>query len=258
MTLRSILISGAIYMAVTATAFAKETGELKIRFEYGGEAVAAGPITPTKDVKYCGQHDLVNEKLLVNPENKGIKNVIVYLYTGRGGSELPDVAPVNETRVLTIAECRFDPHIVLAQAGDILKIVNRDPVGHNTNVNFFNNQTSSSTVRSDGLSFYNLQRAEPAPIPVDCNIHPWMRAYLVVLKHPFAAKSDENGDLVIKGLPVGKELVFRVFHEAGRIDKVVIDGEPKNWLRGLFNVKVESGVNELATVVIPGEALATQ
>ena len=30
--------------------------------------------------------------------------------------------------------------------------------------------------------------------------------------HPFAAVSDENGDLTIKGLPAGEELVFRVYH----------------------------------------------
>lgn len=258
MTLRKLLSTVALCVAATTPAIAQETGDLKIRFEYGGEAIASVPISPNKDTEYCGRHDLVNEKLLINTKSKGIKNVIVYLYTGRGGSELPHTPPANETRVLTIAQCRFDPHVVLAQAGDTLKVINRDPVGHNTNISFFRNFPSAITDGAYGPSLFQLQRPEPTPVPVDCNIHPWMRAYVVVLEHPFVATSDENGDLVIKGLPAGKELVFRVFHEAGRIDKVMIAGEPKNWLRSLFEVKIESGVNDLGTVVIPDEAFATQ
>ena len=40
-------------------------------------------------------------------------------------------------------------------------------------------------------------------IPVKCNQHPWMKAYIGVMKHPFFAVSDDDGAFEIKGVPPG-------------------------------------------------------
>lgn len=255
MNLRNVVSAVALCMVAATPALAQETGDLKIRFEYGGDPVSPDPINVNKDTQFCGQHGLVSEKLLVNSDNKGIKNVIVYVYTGRGGSDLPEASPKNETHELANSQCRFAPHIVIAQTGDTLKVTNPDPVGHNANLNFFRNNAQNFTIPAGGSKSVKLEEPEPAPIPVDCNIHPWMRAYIVVLEHPFAAKSDENGELVIKGLPAGEELTFRVYHEAGRIDDVTVAGEQQSWRRSRFDVKIEPGVNDMGTVVIPADAL---
>jgi len=257
LTFKKLLCFAALCLAVVTPAFAQETGVLQVRFEYGGQPIAPKPIMPIKDAPCCSQQHSVSEKLLVNPENKGIKNVVVYLHTGRGGSDLPDVSPKNETRVLTMTQCRFDPLVVLAQVGDTLKVTNRGPVGHCAKINFFRNSVLAYSIPTDGPRSFELRHPEPAPIPVDCNIYPWMRAYVVVLEHPFAAKSDENGELLIKGLPAGEELHFRVFHEAGRVEEVTIDGEHKTWARGRFTAEIEPGMNDLGTVVILGDALET-
>jgi len=117
-----------------------------------------------------------------------------------------------------------------------------------------------ATTEIDTLSLHDalpiFEENEPAPIPVDCNIHPWMKSYVVVLDHPFAAVSDENGDLTIKGLPAGEELVFRVYHEAGGIKEVEINGKSEEWSRSRFKVDVKPGMNDLGTVVIPTDALS--
>jgi hypothetical protein len=51
-------------------------------------------------------------------------------------------------------------------------------------------------------------------IPVKCNQHPWMKAYIGVLKHPFFAVSAEDGSFTIKGVPAGKYTVA-AWHEGG-------------------------------------------
>ncbi len=232
-----------------------ETGELKIRFEYGGDAVAAGDVDVNKDVAFCGKNKILNEKLLINKDNKGVKNVIVYVYDGRGGSKLDKYPEVNNKHTLANSQCRFEPHIVIAQAGDTLDVTNPDAVGHNANLNFFNNKAQNPTIPSGQKVTVEMPEAEPAPIPVDCNIHPWMRAYVVVLKHPFAAVSDENGLMTIKGLPVGKKLVFRAFHEAGSIKEVKVDGKSTEWKRSRFEVDIKAGLNDLGTVVLPDGSL---
>ena len=51
-------------------------------------------------------------------------------------------------------------------------------------------------------------------MPVKCNQHPWMKAYVAVLKHPFAAVSAEDGSFTIKGVPPGTYTVV-AWHEGG-------------------------------------------
>jgi plastocyanin len=252
--LKSLTCFASVFCLAFCSIANAQTGDLKIRFEYGGAAPVPTLIKVDKDVEYCGKHKLENERLLVNPDNKGIQNVVVYVYTGRGGSKLDDVAPANKTHELANDKCRFEPHIVIAQTGDTLKVSNPDTVGHNANLGLFNNKQQNFTIPAGQEKTVALEQSEPAPIPVDCNIHPWMKAYVVVLDHPFAAKSDENGELIIKGLPVG-QLNFRAYHEAGAIKEVKINGKDEEWNRSRFDVEIKPGMNDLGTVTLPAESL---
>ena len=71
--------------------------------------------------------------------------------------------------------------------------------------------------------------AEKLPIEVQCNIHNWMKAYWLILDHPYASISDENGKFTIADLPVG-EHEFAVWQEkTGYIERkfkvTVVAGE---------------------------------
>lgn len=259
--LKTRLMIGGLALALMGAAQATaQTGTLRMKFVYEGDAISPDAIDVNKDVEFCGKHGLMNEKVLINPENKGIKNVVLYVYTGRGGSKLPEIEPRNETLTLANKNCRFDPHIVIAQTGDTLKVTNPDPVGHNANLNFFRNTAQNFTIPANQEKSVELTEPEPAPIPVDCNIHPWMRAYVVVLEHPFAAASDENGMLEIEGLPAGQELNFRVYHEGlaqgESFEDVKIDGEAQGWRRNRFDWTVQEGENDVVEVVVPAGTLS--
>jgi hypothetical protein len=49
-------------------------------------------------------------------------------------------------------------------------------------------------------------------IPVRCDVHGWMEAYIAVVDHPFYAVSDERGSYEIRGLPPGTYTV-ETWHE---------------------------------------------
>ena len=251
----SILVASALCLFLgSVTAEAQQVGDLKIRFEYGGDAPAPKPANVNKDVAFCGKTKLMDETLVVNAENKGIANVVVYVYVSRrGGSKIDPVPPRNETVTLANDKCRFEPHIVLAQTGDTLRVTNPDDVGHNANLQFFNNQQQNFLIPAKQEKSVKLEQSEPAPIPVDCNIHPWMKARVLVLDHPYAGVSDANGDMLIKGLPAG-ELVFRVNHEAGSIKEVTVAGKKTIWDKSRFEVDIKPELNDLGTVVIPAES----
>jgi plastocyanin len=232
----------------------QETGTLRARFVHGGVAPEAEKINVNKDIEFCGRFPLTNESLIVDKKNLGIKNVVFYVFTGRRGSKLEAVERTPKTVTLAIENCRFEPHILCMQAGDTLNIVQRDRVGHNANLNLFANSAYSEFVPPGGPQSIKLEKAEPAPIPIDCNIHPWMRAYLVVLDHPFVSVSDDQGNIEIKDLPAGNELVFRMYHESSlRIPELEIDGRKVATDRNLIRLMIKPGMNDLGSIVIPSD-----
>ncbi len=233
--------------------------DLRMQFLFDGPAPIPKPLDVDRDKAACGQLNLLDERLLVDQETKGIQNVVVYLYTGRGGTQLPASKPSKQTRKLLAKECRFEPHVVLAQSGDTLIFDESEAVvGHSINLNFFENRTSGLMIPVGGNRDITLQKAEPAPIPVECNIHPWMRAWLVVLDHPYAAVSDAQGRIEIKGLPENQELTFRVFHEDARhLTNITIDGNVQQWDRNRFQVTLAEGTNDLGQVKVSPENFAS-
>ena len=49
-------------------------------------------------------------------------------------------------------------------------------------------------------------------VPVKCNVHPWMKSYIGVLRHPFFAITGADGSFEIKGLPPG-DYTIEAWHE---------------------------------------------
>lgn len=237
---------------------AEETGTLRMQFVYDGEVPKRPALDINKDQAFCGKHDLKNESLIVNPTNKGIKNVVLFIKTGRRGTELPEYEPVNKTHVLANENCRFEPRIVIARVGDTLKVTNPDEVGHNANVSFFRNDPANPMIPVGGEHLIELKQPEPSAMPITCNIHPWMKAFLVVTEHPFAAVSDDDGVIEIEGLPVGTKLMFQLNHEAGKIDEVEVNGKKEKWRGQRFEVEIEPGMNDWGKVTVPEDALDVQ
>lgn len=243
-----ILEAGAILGAGTVNG---ETADLSIRFVYADDSFRTATFKADRDVAFCGRSPIVDERLIVEPDSRGIQNVVVYIDTRRGGTELAPQPPSNIEHVLTTESCRFAPHVIIARAGDSIRHRNPDEVGHNLNFSFFNNNQRSFTLPIGQTTAVELKQTEPAPIPIECNIHPWMKAYAVVLDHPFAAVSDRDGRLTIRGMPANQPLRFRVFHEAGRIAEVVVNDKQKTWERGRFTITPKPGANEFGVVTLP-------
>src|SRR6056297_89252 len=246
---------GAGVMVVSATA-----ADLQIRFVYDGPPPKPEPVVADRDREFCGAQGLIDESLLVHADNRGIRNVVLYVYTGRGGPKLPPLPKPPPSEVLLTAKgCRFEPHIVVARAGDTLVFDPADAVGHNLNISFLRNNAQGIFVPAGAQRRIPLARSEPAPLPLECNIHPWMRGYLVLLDHSFVGVSDEDGRLEIKGLPDNTTLWFRVFHESARLlAPIKQNGQPIDWPRNRLEVKLETGVQDLGTIMVAPQVLHKQ
>jgi plastocyanin len=249
----SVALIAVATLATTSTAVGEETATLRVTFKYKGTPPKFDPIQPTVDQAFCGMKTIPDETLVVNPENMGLKNVVVWVKTGRSGTDLPEMELEPKTHELANKDCRFQPHVIVAKVGDTVKVTNPDKVGHNANFQGFN-LSQNVTVPAGGEVDVQLKDTEPSVIPVACNIHPWMKAQLLVVDHPFAATSDENGVLEIKGLPVGMEVTFQANHETGSFRDIIVNGEEDSWRRSRFEMELEPGVNDLGVVELPASA----
>ncbi len=136
---------------------------------------------------------------------------------------------------------------MIAQSGDTLELITPGPYQYSVDLNFFANKPERLQLAAGKPILVEVPKAEPAPTMLMCNNFPWMRAYAIVLDHPFAAVSDSNGNLEINDLPVGTSLTFQVFHEAAvRIDRVKVANTVTDWRRSRFTIDLVTGVNDLA------------
>lgn len=236
-----------------ATVLQAESAWLKMRFVFDGDPPAPKQIVVPAQLAAAGIA-VPDESLLVDSESKGIQNVVVYVTTGHQGTS-QDLEPYKGVkRRLITRNGLFVPHVLLARAGDTLEMANGGPFAHSISIAFLNNPSVSPLRLRNASHVLSLDRPEPAPIPVECNIYPWMNARVVILDHSFAAISDERGEVFIAGLPSNTELVFKVYHERGRIEQVEFDGVASHWKRSQFQIKLSPGENDLGEILVPAAA----
>jgi hypothetical protein len=239
-----------------ASAPAAEWGTVKGRFVVDGTAAAPTPITITKDPEYCGQHKLMTESVIVGKDNS-LANAVVYLRAGLG--KKVDVHPdyeakLKEAVVLDNHFCTFAPHIVLLRVGQKLTIKNSDPppVGHNTKIELFSfNQTVGSNAQTEVTD----SKEFALPTPIECSIHPWMKAHMVSLPHPYMAASAADGTFEIKNVPAGPN-EFQFWHEApGYLKNLKFEGGSTD-ARGRAKLTVPAGsVLDLGNIKVPAKVL---
>jgi hypothetical protein len=112
-------------------------------------------------------------------------------------------------------ECRFEPRVQIGRYQGQIEMKNSDPLFHNTNLAPVENANSATLVNVplplQGQS--QTKRLEKRGIvAVNCNVHEWMKAWIYVSKHPYAAVTSADGTYQITGVPPG-EYDALVWHE---------------------------------------------
>jgi plastocyanin len=129
----------------------------------------------------------------------GLANVVVYISEGLAANTSQ---PPQESVTLEQKGCQYKPHVLAMQANQKLEIVNSDETTHNIHPTPANNREWNMT-QPHGVPLDHTFAREEIAIPIKCNVHPWMRGYIAVFKHPYFAVTDKNGAFDIKNLPPG-------------------------------------------------------
>jgi plastocyanin len=159
-----------------------------------------------------------------------LANVFVYVKEGlpQGNFAVP-----TEPVVLDQKGCRYNPHMLGIMAGQPLKITNTDRADHNIhdmpskNPPF--NESQTPTDKPVTKTFANPEMM----IPVQCNQHSWMRAYINVMNNPYFAVSSTDGSFAIKNLPPGEYTISAVHEKFGEQTMKVKVG-PRETAKAMF------------------------
>src|ERR1700726_158147 len=187
---------------VSAAADGKITGTVKL----DGAAPHMRGIDMSKD-PYCVKANSGSPAHLQNYEvgaSGGLQNVVLYISEGWTGS----AAPSTEVPVFDQKNCMYTPHVLAMDAGQTFKVTTSDQTTHNIHPlpNPMTGNIPWNQSQPPGAPPVEKSWKAPEMIPVQCNIHPWMHGWFVVVKGPYAT-SDASGAYTIDNVPPGSYTV---------------------------------------------------
>jgi plastocyanin len=163
-------------------------------------------------------------------KNGKLANVFIYVKEGVPKGRFP--VP-SEPAVLDQKGCRYIPHVMGLMAGQQLKILNTDTTLHNVHSMPTTNPAWNESQNPMGQPIVKTFSKAEMMVPLQCNQHPWMRAYVSVMAHPYFAVSGEDGKFEIKNLPPGEYILAAVQEKFGEQTRK-IKVEPKGVTNGDF------------------------
>jgi len=262
---RGVLESGVASTEAASQSLGDPVGWAALfgKFTLAGAAPPNPALRVDKDVEVCapGGKTVFDEAVVVGPDG-GLANVLVFI-----SSPIPpdNSAWIHESYAsLREAEVIFDQKacVFLTRVGSMwstqtLKILNSDPVGHNTNLASKRGAKAQDTlIPAGGSALYQPGAASPTPFPVSCAIHPWMKASMMVCDHPYFAVTKDDGSFEIVNVPAGVKLEFRVWHEkAGFVQPATVTGADSKWSKGRFQLQLADGDRHEMNAVIDVSSL---
>jgi plastocyanin len=160
-------------------------------------AVTAKKVPVTIDQYVCGTEKMA-EDLVVNAKG-GVKNAVVWLKTPPPGAAWPS-APVKVE--MDQKGCVFVPRVLLVPVNGTVEFLNSDRLLHNLHSASNENPTFNRTQPRGRV--IPVTFAKPEFVQVNCDLHSWMRSWVVVADHPFYALTNDAGEFVLPNIPPGK------------------------------------------------------
>ena len=184
-------------------------GAVAGRVTFAGTPPALPAVRMDSDPNCAAQGGPSADESVVAGADGALRNVFVYVKDGLGNLRFPVAStPI----VLDQKGCRYVPHVLGAQVGQTVEIVNSDPTLHNIHAIPMVNREFNTGQPLPGMKHVHRFSAREVMVPFKCDVHPWMRAYIGVLDHPFFAVTGADGSFQLTGLPPGTYTV-EAWHE---------------------------------------------
>jgi plastocyanin len=191
---------GALAASTAATPAAPATGTI-----HGRVALASAPAPATS-------RPLVDDLGADRRDTTDRRRAVVYI--DPAPSPALEEVPAGHARMDQRNE-EFIPHVLAVTVGTVVDFPNDDTKFHNV--------FSLSRVKTFDLGRYPAGHSKSVTfdrsgiVPISCDIHTHMSAYVLVFNHPYFAVADEDGRYTIANVPTGTYTV-KVWSELGQAE----------------------------------------
>jgi hypothetical protein len=216
------------------SALAQERPTLTVTVTWDGELPKLKPVVipdgfrqrNPDEARFCetcgGKGSLDDESVVVDARSRGLRDVAVSL-VGVPDDLKRDLPPP----VLDYNDCRFEPRVQFVVLGSSIRVKNSDAFVHNARILGRGNRElwNALVPAEDGVDTTPLRA--PGVYSVFCDVHPWMRAWLIGTRTPWVGVSDARGRVTFEGIPAGTEVTVHLWHPTlgrAQVRSVVAEG----------------------------------
>jgi len=224
-----ILVSFLIFQMMFSLLFAemdKGTSIIRGRVLLDTDAPDLPQIVVDKSVDFCSEK--VTDPLLIVQDRRVQGAVVSIDWDGEMLiTEQPEPVSLQSRR------CLFQPRIQGAQVGTFLTLNSGDEIVHNPHGWWNDTKTVFNiTLLNPSLKFKRKLKWDGI-YRVECDTHTWMKAYILVFKHPFYAVTDAKGGFMLENIPVGSH-TLRIWHEVLGEQTLIVIVEPNKDTQVVF------------------------
>jgi plastocyanin len=204
---------------------AATAGNIAGRITFEGVPPKPAVIRMDSDPNCVQQGTASTDETVVVGDAGALQNVFVYVKDGLGNLRFPiPSTPI----VLDQKGCHYVPHVLGAQVGQTVEIVNSDPTLHNVHAVPMANQEFNTGQPLAGMKHTHQFSTREVMVPFKCDVHPWMHAFIGVLDHPYFAVTGADGSFSLTGLPPGTYTVEAWHETLGTQTQSVTIGEKES------------------------------
>jgi plastocyanin len=167
-----------------------------------------------------------------------LANVYVYIKSGPAAA-MSATAPIPAPVVMDQVGCKYVPHVIALMRGGSVEFRNSDGTMHNIHtMPTTGDQPIDISQGPKGTPQVKQFNRPEEMVPVRCNNHPWMNAFINVSATPFFGMTGADGHFSIAGLPAGTYTLAAVHEKMGE-QTMTVTVEPKATTKAdlSFNVK---------------------
>lgn len=174
---------------------------------FAGEPPAPRPIDMRDEPTCAERQDEGTDSQDVVVNDGRLKNVFVYVREGITGSH-----PAAGGEVLIDQQgCIYHPRVVGVQTGQTIVFRNSDGLLHNIKAVPTVNRGFNIS-QPNNMDTQRSFDSQEVMVPIECNVHGWMQAYVGVVEHPYFAVTAADGTFSIENLPAGTYTI-ETWHE---------------------------------------------